>query len=162
MKLWVRSIAAAAAGILMVGCGASAENSSSVQDRDISAEEVLSQVGGGILDGSAYMGDGVFEENCEKFYGADRQDITDGGILYSSEGGYADEVSMIKTAEPELGESLLKERVSSRRTVFENYKPEETAKIDDAEIFSAGGYWVLVISDDSDEISDEIRELVGE
>ena len=44
---------------------------------------------------------------------------------------------------------------------YENYKPEETKKIQAAKIFQAGDYWVLVISDNADEISDEITDMIN-
>ena len=40
-------------------------------------------------------------------------------------------------------------------------RPEETKKIQAAKIFQAGDYWVLVISDNADEISDEITDMIN-
>ena len=38
---------------------------------------------------------------------------------------------------------------------------EETYKILEANLFQAGDYWVLVISDNADEISDEITDMIN-
>lgn len=53
------------------------------------------------------------------------------------------------------------DRLSYRLNQYENYKPEETKKIQAAKIFQAGDYWVLVISDNADEISDEITDMIN-
>lgn len=135
----------------------SQSESSAEQKTDITAESVLSQIDNELLDGKAYWGDDTFESNCKKLYGVDTDQLTDGGIIYASDGGSADEVSMIKTSDSELGKKLLTERLKSRRTTFETYKPEEMTKLDEADIFEASGYWVLVISDDEDSISKLIK-----
>mgnify|MGYP000662389788 FL=1 len=63
---------------------------------------------------------------------------------------------MLKMADGSSAKSQLVDRLSYRLNQYENYKPEETKKIQAAKIFQAGDYWVLVISDNADEISDEI------
>ena len=50
---------------------------------------------------------------------------------------------------------------SARHSAVWNGEPEETKKIQAAKIFQAGDYWVLVISDNADEISDEITDMIN-
>lgn len=125
--------------------------------QSFTAKDILAQIDDPLLDGSAYFGDEIFEKNCEKLYGIPVSDIEDGGIIFASNGGNADEISMVKFKENDVGERILKERLDSRATTFETYKPEEMTKIDSAEIFQAGDYWVLVISDNVSELTEEIK-----
>lgn len=151
---------------MLSGCGNAAESSASVSEvsqednsESLSAQDILTQIDNSLLDGSAYFGDETFEKNCEKLYGIPVSDIEDGGIIFASGGGNADEVSMIKLGDDTKGEKILTERLASRGTTFETYKPEEMTKIENAEIFQAGDYWVLVISDDAAELTDKIKKL---
>ena len=108
-----------------------------------------------------FYGEDSFTKNTEKLYGIEADKLSDGGILYSSDGNYADEISMLKMADGSSAKSQLSDRLSYRLNQYENYKPEETKKIQAAKIFQAGDYWVLVISDNADEISDEITDMIN-
>ena len=68
---------------------------------------------------------------------------------------------MLKMADGSSAKGQLADRLSYRLNQYENYKPEETKKIQAAKIFQAGDYWVLVISDNADEISDEITDMIN-
>lgn len=127
-----------------------------------SAKDILSQINDDNLTASAYYGDDTYTKNAEKLYGIAADDIADGGIIYAADGGLADEVSIIKLADGSSAQSALSSRVDYRLNQFENYKPEETKKIEAAQIFHAGDYWVLVISDNAQDISDKIKTLAGE
>lgn len=151
---------------MLSGCGNADTAESSVTASEVSqedsaqsftAKDILAQIDDPLLDGSAYFGDEIFEKNCEKLYGIPVSDIEDGGIIFASNGGNADEISMVKFKENDVGERILKERLDSRATTFETYKPEEMTKIDSAEIFQAGDYWVLVISDNVTELTEKIE-----
>ena len=134
----------------MTSCGADNAISSeasesavtSTADSGKTAKDILSAIEGDHMDAST-------------FYGEDR------GILYSSDGNYADEISMLKMADGSSAKSQLADRLNYRLNQYENYKPEETKKIQAAKIFQAGDYWVLVISDNADEISDEITDVIN-
>ena len=113
------------------------------------------------MDASTFYGEDSFTKNTEKLYGIEADKLSDGGILYSSDGNYADEISMLKMANGSSAKSQLADRLNYRLNQYENYKPEETKKIQAAKIFQAGDYWVLVISDNADEISDEITDMIN-
>lgn len=157
-------------GMMMSGCADSSDNSSATDknssavlsqsaDETLTAKSVLEQLGDDNLDASAFIGDEVFKANSSKLYGVTQDNFADAGIIYSGSGGLADEVSMLKNADGTSAESILEKRLESRSTVFENYKPEEMDKLNAAEIFQAGDYWVLVISDNLETIKDKITEL---
>lgn len=151
----------------LAGCTDTADSSSKLTQTaqeqenqgDFTAQDILTQIDDPLLDGSAYFGDETFEKNCEKLYGVPLSDMEDGGIIFASGGGNADEISMIKPKDDTLGEQILTERLASRGTTFETYKPEEMTKIENAEIFQAGDYWVLVISDDVSELTEKIKNI---
>lgn len=145
----------------MTSCGADNAISSeasesavtSTADSGKTAKDILSAIEGDHMDASTFYGEDSFTKNTDK--------LRDGGILYSSDGNYADEISMLKMADGSSAKSQLADRLSYRLNQYENYKPEETKKIQAAKIFQAGDYWVLVISDNADEISDEITDMIN-
>ena len=151
----------------MTSCGSDSSVSSesadssvtSKADNDKTAKDILSAIEDDNMDASAFYGDESFTKNAEKLYGIEVDKLSDGGIIYSSDGNYADEVSILKMADGSSAKSQLSDRLRYRLNQYENYKPEETKKIEAAKIFQAGDYWVLVISDRVDEISDEIIEM---
>lgn len=158
-------------GLMMTGCSSDKNSSaadtvsSSVSSSETATQEgktakdILSEIDNENLDGKAFYGDETFSENCKKLYGADESAFSDGGIIYATGGGLADEVSMLKTKDGKSAENYLTSRLEARKTTFKNYKPEESDKLDNAEIFHSGDWWVLVISDKSDEISSKIKSL---
>lgn len=151
----------------MTSCGSDSSVSSesadssvtSKADNDKTAKDILSAIEDDNMDASAFYGDESFTKNAEKLYGIEVDKLSDGGIIYAADGSFADEVSILKMADGSSAKSQLSDRLSYRLNQYENYKPEETKKIEAAKIFQAGDYWVLVISDRADEISDEIMEM---
>lgn len=150
------------------GCGSSGEksessaNSSLSRKEELCAKDILTQIDDRNLTDSAFYGDETFDRNAEKLYGVSVDEIGDGGIIYAGDGGLADEVSVLKLSDGASAEKILSDRMNFRLNQFETYKPEETKKINAAQIFQANDYWVLVISDNAEEISDEIKNLAGE
>lgn len=153
----------------MTSCGADNAISSeasesavtSTADSGKTAKDILSAIECDHMDASTFYGEDSFTKNTEKLYGIEADKLSDGGILYSSDGNYADEISMLKMADGSSAKSQLADRLSYRLNQYENYKPEETKKIQASKIFQAGDYWVLVISDNADEISDEITDMIN-
>ncbi|MBO5448250.1 MAG: DUF4358 domain-containing protein [Ruminococcus sp.] len=162
-SIFVLTTAAAAVMIGMLLGGCSSENggvSSVISEESVTAKDVLTQIDEELMDDSVFYGEEKFEKFCEKLYSVPSDEISDGGSIFSSGGGNADEISMIKTEDPQKGEEILHDRLQSRSSTFESYKPEEMQKINSAEIFSAGDYWVLIISDDAERLKEEIKELI--
>ena len=89
----------------MTSCGAdnaiSSETSESAVTADSgkTAKDILSAIEGDHMDASTFYGEDSFTKNTEKLYGIEADKLSDGGILYSSDGNYADEISMLKMAD---------------------------------------------------------------
>lgn len=161
-------------GFMMSGCSSDTTNSSSVGEKTSSAvsqsesesseiadaKAILSQISDDKLDGSAFYGDETFSSNCKKLYGAEEGTFSGGGIIYATSGGYADEVSMLKTADGTSAKKYLDARLESRMTTFKNYNPDEVKKLEASEIFQCGDWWVLVISDNHEKIADQIKTII--
>ena len=169
MKKSKITVAVLAAMLIFCGCGAEGKSSGdgtaadSVSEKavDISAEELVSGISSENLDGRLHKGEDKYDKNAAKFYETDSGSIIDGAILYNENGGFADEVSAVKFADGTDGQGLLKKRLDSRTATFRDYRPEEVGKLESAKIFSAGGFDILIISDDADDIEKQIREKLS-
>lgn len=153
--------------LALTSCGAedSSEEDSAAKNSAVSvgdsesgksAEDILSKISDDKLDASAYLG-GQLDKYCKQLYGIEADVLSDGGIIYSSEGS-ADEISMLKFKDNSSAENLYKARLESRKTQFDNYKPEESSKIENALVYKQGDYWVLIISDHADKLKSTIAE----
>lgn len=165
--------AALLSAVLMLGsCGS--DNNSSVgnggaettaagnvqQEKEVSAAEILGSIDNELLDGKAVKGEDMFDKNAEKFYGITIDKISDGGILYNSEGSYCDEVSIIRLADDPSAEDILKKRLEDRHATFSGYAPEQMPKFEEAEVFVQNGYGVLIISEDHEKIARQIKDML--
>jgi len=155
--------------LMMCGCSANnntkADTSSAAagteKAADISAEELLADISHDNLDGRLSKGDGKYDKNAAQFYETGFANILDGAILYNENGGYPDEVSAVKFDEGIDGQELLKQRLESRTATFRDYRPEEVPKLENAKIFNAGGFDILIISDDADNIEKQLKEKLS-
>ncbi|MCR5539402.1 MAG: DUF4358 domain-containing protein [Ruminococcus sp.] len=167
-KKTIKTAAVIFAAMLMM-CGCSANNkakedspaANTEKAADITAEEMLADISSENLDGRISKGDGLYDKNAANFYGTGFANIIDGAILYNDNGGYADEVSAVKFDESVDGQELLKDRLESRTASFRDYRPEEVGKLEKAKIFNAGGFDVLIISDDADSIEKQIKDKLS-
>lgn len=170
MRKYIGAAALLAAAVFMlVGCGTGLGSTDSVADTEISetvknnvaVSEVLGEIKNDLLDGSAVKGEELFDKNAEKFYGVDISQIEDGGILYSTNGVNADEVSIIRLNDDTNAQEILESRLAGRRSTFDGYAPEEMPKLESAEIFTQNGYAVLIISDEHETLAKHIKEKLG-
>ena len=83
----------------------------------------------GYIDGIIMAGDEKFDSSAGKLFSVESADILDGGIMYNTEGGYADEISVIKFADGVDGQQIMKDRLESRTSTFRDYRPEELDKL---------------------------------
>ena len=145
------------------GSASSVSAGGSEQQTELTAEELLKKAldsaPDSLLDATTAKGDSSdygFDNFCKKLYmGTMPDDLADGAISYASTGGNADEVSVLKAADPaKQGEltKILEQRRDMRHHDFEGYKPEELPKIEKARIFEAGGFSILVIADNAENI----------
>ncbi|MGN0623985.1 MAG: DUF4358 domain-containing protein [Oscillospiraceae bacterium] len=179
-RLWAASllICAAVASAAMTGCSSAKAESSgstestesqaaaSVQESEKSAKDILQEISSADeavnFNASAYFDDDIFKKNCKKLYSFDIDKLSDGGIIYVDSGGLADEISLIKPADGDTAYALkaLEARKQLRIQDFTGYKPEELDKIENAQIFEAGGYAVFIISDNAEQLAEKIRTMM--
>lgn len=110
-------------------------------------------------------GEDLYEESFSGMYGVQYDMLQDGAILYTEEGGKADEISIMrlkKADDVSIAKSKLEDRITQRRKVFEGYKPEEVSKLDQAYVMVQGNYVALIISEDSQKFETEIRKMISE
>lgn len=150
-------ILSAAAVLICGGCGKTdggdvSTAASDSQPQNVTAAQLLDRAAdSGLapqLDFRADYGSTDFDEACEKLYGSPLGDFTDGGIMFVSSGESADEISVLSGSCTEI----MQARRDRRAGDFEGYAPDEEQKIKDAEIFEYGGFTVLVIAENADEI----------
>ncbi len=141
---WKAMIAAVAAGFLLVSCG----NTNSNVEFDINslAEELntgityqdpLEKLDSDMV-GMLYAVDGLVEES----------------VVYMGSGATAEEIAVFACNDADTAkekvEPIAKEHIESQITSFENYVPEEVAKLKDAVVRRAGKYVAVSVSNDPD------------
>ncbi len=132
---------------LMTGCGTQESSDPGCADILNSFKEMTEDG----FDTVYVAGDSEYEDNYENMYAIKRDLIDDGGIIYTAEGGLADEVSLFHlkdSGDVKLAKEKLESRLETRRNQFNGYKPEEVYKIDNAVIMVKGNFVALVISSD--------------
>ncbi|MDD5927727.1 MAG: DUF4358 domain-containing protein [Firmicutes bacterium] len=110
-------------------------------------------------------GEELYEESFDNLYGIQYGDISDGAILYTEEGGLADEISIVRMNDNNdisIARQKMTDRIESRRKTFAGYKPEEVQKLDEASVIVQGNYVVLIISNSNDDFEAEIRRVISE
>lgn len=107
-------------------------------------------------------------ENTESLFSSlsniDYSHVEDYFYAYSSE-GKADEVAVIKLKKSKYAEEAkesLRNHMQDRKTMFQNYKPEEADRVEKGLVFSDGRYVVLVIADDLSKIKAEFEKIMEE
>ncbi len=152
------SSASSTASSATADSGSESETQAELKAKEL-IEKTLAEAPDDLIDATTEKGDTSdhgFDKFCKKLYfGTMPDDLADGAISYASTGGNADEISVLKAADPaKQGEltKILEQRRDMRHRDFEGYKPEELPKIENAEVFEAGGFSILVIADNADDI----------
>ena len=159
MKSFLLILLTALVCTAFAGCSKQ-EKDSSAEPKVTSVKELVDSIENKLLDKKTYFDDQLFQDNCEKLYGISTDKLADGGLLYSSNGSNADEISVLRTKDGTDCEELLKKRLDSRKQDFDSYRPEELPKLDKAQIFSKDGYSILIISDDAQAIRKTIEDKI--
>lgn len=107
-------------------------------------------------------------ENTESLFSSlsdiDYSNVEDYFYAYSSE-GKADEVAVIKLKKSKYSEEAkesLRNHMQDRKTMFQNYKPDEADRVEKGLVFSDGRYVVLVVADDLSKIKAEFEKIMEE
>ncbi len=171
MKIINQIVAVIFVAVFMLGissCENANSSSSNNSQSKISSSELFERLNWENIDKKfdekAVLGDDLFDKNCEKLYNIELSALSDGGIICSDNGGFADEISVLKAnsiTEEELTE-LLKQRVQRRIKDFTGYKPQEIEKIENSHVFVCGGFAILIISDDAEKLEQQIKEILSE
>lgn len=159
-----------AAGSVMVGCSNSSDSTSStvsesyVQSRTEKAEnlnEVFKEIGEQITLPEMIELEEITD--LDRFYGISADDVEDfaGGI--DNSGVSQDEVVLIlakdETAADNI-EELLQKRYNSKLSQQQNYNADEAAKIQKCKVEKNGKYVTLIISDDSEKITEIFKNSI--
>lgn len=133
--------------------------------RDISVKEIVDKLYADKLDSKldevALYNDKLFQENSEKLYGIGLDKISDGAIIYSSDGACASEISILKCSDSTNAVEILEKRSQERLKVFSGYSPAESKKIEDCIIADYDGLGILIISENASEIENEIKKILS-
>lgn len=127
-----------AAILLLAGCGGP-------KTTDI----VPAEAARSILDSVAFK-DTLVEavgDVAEEYYDLDGN-VSDFAIYISGSGATAEEVAVIKTADLKTAGAAVQKRVEDLRFRFENYVPDEMAKLNDPVIVSKADIVILILADD--------------
>ena len=119
----------------------------------------------GSFDTLVCYGEELYDDSFDNLYGIQFKDISDGAILYSEEGGRADEISIVcmkKNEDVSVAKQKFQDRIENRRNAFQGYKPEEVYKLDNASVIVQGNYVALIISENNDDFETEIRRVISE
>jgi hypothetical protein len=108
-----------------------------------------------LLDGVAFV-DRMEEASDSAFYALYAIDPADETVtdfvFCTSTGATAEEVAVIEARDEESAQAVLdfaRARISAQKDEFENYAPEEMAKLNDPVLVRAGRYIILCLSNDN-------------
>lgn len=161
IAVFLLTLMTAALALCLCGCG---KGSSGADCRDIldACRKIAPE---GSFDTLVCYGEELYDESFDSLYGIQFKDISDGAILYSEEGGRADEISIVcmkKNEDVSVAKQKFQDRIENRRNAFQGYKPEEVYKLDNASVIVQGNYVALIISENNDDFETEIRRVISE
>jgi hypothetical protein len=145
-------------GLAFSGCGGSGDGTGEALDMRALAEALI---GGVVFD------DQMEAASDDAFYALYAVDPADESVadfvLYASTGATAEEVAVIEARDAESAPAVLefaRARVASQKTEFENYAPEEMAKLNDPVLLRAGRYVILCLSNDNASAENIIGDFI--
>lgn len=166
-RFWSKAASAVIAAVLCMiltgaftGCSKSSSDASCSDILD-ACRKIAPE---GSFDTLVCYGEDMYEDSFDNLYGIQYKDIIDGAILYTEEGGQADEISIVcmkNNEDVSTARQKLQERIETRRKTFAGYKPEEVRKLDNASVIVQGNYAALIISDENDDFEAEIRRVIS-
>lgn len=98
-----------------------------------------------------------------RLYNLSEEDLV-AGKVYLSTGATAEEVAVFKAADKAAAGRIYQaaqERVDSQKAAFEDYMPDEMAKLEKPLLVQKGDIVVLCIADDTSPASDKIKDALG-
>ena len=145
MKKWLQGLAAGVfACAVLASCGS--QNEDIQADINALAEEL--NTGITYQDPLAKLDDDM----VGMLYSVDG--LVDASVVYMGSGATAEEIAVFDCVDAATAKDKVKpiveEHVQSQSEAFENYVPEEVAKLNEAVVRQAGEYVVLSVSNDKD------------
>jgi len=139
---WAAVVAAGA--LLLAGCAGRQKN-----DIDISPAQAAQAIAEGVeFTDTLILAEG---DVANGYYLLD-DTVTDYAVYISGSGATAQEVAVLKVADAaDAGhaEEIVRDRLERLKTMFENYRPDEMAKLQSAVVEVRGNVVYFVCSDDS-------------
>ena len=117
------------------------------------------------MDTTVQLGEDVYADNFERLYNFPMKKIDGGVIAYAADGGKADEISIVRagdSADVSEIKKYMEARLEKRLHDFQNYKPEEVYKLENASVAVSKNYVFLVISDQADEMITAIKGVLNQ
>lgn len=151
-------LAAACAAVMLTACGGG--NGSSGKDVSVDAAALADE-----LNKDTVTTDTLTETKSDmlpSIYFFEDGQVVD-SKAYMSSGSTADEITVVQCKDADTTkdvESLFQTRVKNQSDLYATYKAEESDKLKDAIVKSAGSYTVLVVCDDYDK-AEEILKKYG-
>lgn len=108
-------------------------------------------------------GDKIYDSSYENLYAISKDLVDDGAIMYKTESGYADEISLLhikRSSDVDLAKEKLQQRIEDRKNVFSGYKSEEVSKLDNAIVFVNKNYVCLIIAEDPDMVKATVNNTI--
>lgn len=154
-KITALMLALVMAALLLTACGGGSGKGGDVSvdvaaladelNKDTVTTDTLSETKESMLASIYYFEDGQVTESK----------------AYMSSGATADEVAVVKckdAAATKDVETLFNNRVKAQSDLYSTYKPEESDKLKDSIVKSAGQYTVLVVCDDYDKANEILKK----
>lgn len=145
-----------------VSCGNKGEENN-VKCSD-ALKTVLEKIDTTKIDTTTALGEELYDGNFETLYNIPIKDVDDGAIGFSSLGSYADEISIIRAADENSTSDIkayMEKRLEQRLRDFQNYLPKEAGKVENGKVIVQRQYVILIIAKDVDDISNELRKIIG-
>lgn len=94
------------------------------------------------------------------YLGADVPESADAAMYICGSGGFADELFIIKTDDSSAYSENARKRINDRMKDFEDYDPDESAKLEDALVLDTGGYFIYFVTNDNDRCEEIVRDML--
>lgn len=146
---------------LLYSCGSSQQEARCSE----AVSAVMEQFSESPIDTTVSHGEDVYADNFERLYNFSMKKIDSGTIAYAADGGKADEISIVRAVDnADVSEikKYMEARLEKRLHDFENYKPEEVYKLENARVVVSKNYVFLVISDQAEEMITVIQGVLNQ
>lgn len=100
------------------------------------------------------------DDTALSYYGIEQEDVTECVVMVST-GATAEEIAVFEATDSEAAEAIkeaCENRLEKQINSYNDYKPAEISRLDDAIIEASGNYIVYCVADDTDKVNEIIDE----